>query len=120
MGEPVKILDLARNMIRLSGKEPDRDIAIEFIGVRAGEKLHEVLWSDGEEVDRTTHPKILRATRAAIDDAWLEEQVAALERLVEDGDTLELVARLRSLATAQQRYEPERAPGQRPEIHATE
>jgi FlaA1/EpsC-like NDP-sugar epimerase len=106
MGEPVKILELARNMIRLSGKEPDRDIAIEFIGVRAGEKLHEVLWSDGEDVDRTAHPKIMRATRAPIDDGWLEEQLAALERLVEDGDTLELVARLRSLAAAQQRSTP--------------
>jgi FlaA1/EpsC-like NDP-sugar epimerase len=106
MGEPVKILDLARNMIRLSGKEPDRDIAIEFIGVRAGEKLHEVLWSDGEEVDRTGHPKIMRATRAPIDDGWLEDQLAVLERLVEDGDTLELVARLRSLAAAQQRSAP--------------
>ena len=54
----------------------------------------------------------MRATRAPIDDAWLEEQVDALERLVEEGDTLELVARLRSLASAQQRSEqaaPERA-----------
>jgi FlaA1/EpsC-like NDP-sugar epimerase len=106
MGEPVKILDLARNMIRLSGKEPDRDIAIEFIGVRAGEKLHEVLWSDGEEVDHTAHPKIMRATRAPIHGGWLDEQVAALERLVAEGDTLELVARLRSLASARQRAEP--------------
>ncbi len=103
MGEPVKILDLARNMIRLSGKEPERDIAIEFIGVRAGEKLHEVLWSDGEEVDRTAHPKIMRATRAPIDAVWLEEQLGTLERMVEDGDTLELVAMLRSLVGMQQR-----------------
>jgi FlaA1/EpsC-like NDP-sugar epimerase len=107
MGEPVKILDLARNMIRLSGKEPDRDIAIEFIGVRAGEKLHEVLWSDGEEVDHTAHPKIMRATRAPIHEGWLDDQVTALERLVEEGDTLELVARLRSLASARQRAEPQ-------------
>ena len=50
MGEPVKIVDLADTMIRLSGKEPGADIAIEFVGARPGEKLHEELWSDTETV----------------------------------------------------------------------
>src|SRR5438552_3882888 len=57
MGEPVRIVDLARNMILLSGKDPDRDVAIEFIGVRPGEKLHEELWADDETVSGTAHPK---------------------------------------------------------------
>ena len=94
MGEPVSIVDLARNMIRLSGKEPDRDIAIEFIGVRPGEKLHEELWGEGETVGSSPHPKILSVTRPAIDAAWLEEELAELERLVADGETLDLVSRL--------------------------
>lgn len=61
MGEPVKILDLAREMIRLSGRVPDEDIAIEFIGLRRGEKLHEELFHNSENSLATSHPKILLA-----------------------------------------------------------
>jgi FlaA1/EpsC-like NDP-sugar epimerase len=94
MGEPVKIVDLAHNMIRLSGKEPGRDIAVVTIGPRPGEKLHEQLWAEGEEVTPTSHPKISRATAQHVDPAWLEDELADLGRLVEAGDTLETVARL--------------------------
>jgi len=58
MGEPVKIVDLARDLIRLSGLEPNRDIEIKFTGVRPGEKLYEELMVDEEHVDKTKHPKI--------------------------------------------------------------
>ena len=58
MGEPVKIVDLARQMIRLSGFEPDEDIAIEFSGLRPGEKLYEELVADGEEQTTTPHDRI--------------------------------------------------------------
>jgi FlaA1/EpsC-like NDP-sugar epimerase len=98
MGEPVKILDLAHNMIRLSGKEPGRDIAVEIVGPRAGEKLHEELWAEGEEASPTSHPKIKRAGAANVDPVWLEEELAELARLVEAGDTLEAVARLGAAA----------------------
>ena len=64
MGQPVKIIDLARQMIELSGRTED-EIKIEFVGSRNGEKMHEVLWNADEEVDSTKHPKIMRATRAA-------------------------------------------------------
>ena len=94
MGEPVPILDLARNMIQLSGLEPDRDVRIEFTGALPGEKLHEELWSGDETVHATRHPKILRLTRRQIDAAWLDEELAELERLVNEGETLELVSKL--------------------------
>jgi FlaA1/EpsC-like NDP-sugar epimerase len=103
MGEPVKIVDLARNMIRLSGKEPDRDVEVRFVGVRPGEKLHEELWNEGEDVSATPHPKIQRATRAAIDASWLTDELTELERLVEDGETLELVSRLTAMMRAPRR-----------------
>jgi FlaA1/EpsC-like NDP-sugar epimerase len=61
MGEPVRILDLAREMIRLSGFEPGKDIAIRFVGLRPGEKLHEELFHGKEDLVGTNHPKILRA-----------------------------------------------------------
>jgi FlaA1/EpsC-like NDP-sugar epimerase len=104
MGEPVKILDLARNMIRLSGKEPDTEIAITFVGVRPGEKLHEELWTAGETVGPTSHPKILRAARPPIDADWLADELTELERMVQRGETLDVVSRLTAMLR-----EPKRA-----------
>jgi FlaA1/EpsC-like NDP-sugar epimerase len=97
MGDPVSIVELAKNMIRLSGKEPGRDIAIEFTGVRPGEKLHEELWGDGETVGPTLHPKILAVTRPSVDAAWLDDELAELGRLVAESETLELVSRLAAM-----------------------
>jgi FlaA1/EpsC-like NDP-sugar epimerase len=93
MGEPVNILELAQQMIRLSGKD-ETQIPIAFTGTRAGEKLHEVLWNEGEMVGPTSHPKIARAARPAIDAAWLNDELDVLERLVAEGDTLGVVSRL--------------------------
>lgn len=58
MGEPVRIVDLARDLVRLSGLEPDQDIEIRFTGMRPGEKLFEEIAVDEENVDKTKHPKI--------------------------------------------------------------
>ncbi|HET7042433.1 MAG TPA: polysaccharide biosynthesis protein, partial [Gemmatimonadales bacterium] len=62
MGQPVKIVDLARDLIRLSGFEPWRDIQIEFSGLRPGEKMFEELFLGGEHHARTAHEKVYVAT----------------------------------------------------------
>ncbi|HEY5160757.1 MAG TPA: nucleoside-diphosphate sugar epimerase/dehydratase, partial [Gaiellaceae bacterium] len=105
MGKPVKILELAQNMIRLSGKEPDRDIAIVFSGVRPGEKLHEELWGTNETVSGTRHPKIRKLTRPAIDARWLDNELTALSKLVEAGDAAGVAKRLAKVARNAQRLQ---------------
>jgi len=97
MGEPVRILDLAMQMIRLSGKDPEHDIDVEIVGTRPGEKLHEELWGEGEVAEATGHPKIMRVRGPIVDAAWLEEELAELDRLVRDGETLEVVSRLATM-----------------------
>ena len=86
MGEPVRIMDLAHNMIRLSGMEPGRDIQVEVTGVRPGEKLHEELFNLDEEVRPTRYGGILRATRPALDHQVLQERIAQLRAVVTLGD----------------------------------
>jgi FlaA1/EpsC-like NDP-sugar epimerase len=87
MGEPVRIIDLARNMIRLAGYEPDTDIAIEVVGIRPGEKIHEELFNSDESSQPTSADRIVRVVRASpLDPDWVEETVARLESLVGSGD----------------------------------
>jgi FlaA1/EpsC-like NDP-sugar epimerase len=87
MGEPVRIVDLARNMIRLAGYEPETDIPIEIIGVRPGEKIHEELFNHDERPQPTTAERIVRAVRATpLDPEWVEETVDRLAGLVAAGD----------------------------------
>jgi FlaA1/EpsC-like NDP-sugar epimerase len=103
MGEPVKILDVARNMIRLSGKAREDEIPITFVGVRPGEKLHEELWTEGETVGPTSHPKILRAARPPIDVEWLDHELEELGRMVSRGETLDVVSKLAAMLRDPQR-----------------
>ena len=72
MGEPVRIQDLARQMIRLSGLQPDQDVAIEFSGLRPGEKLYEELFHDSEQLVQTGHEGIMLAAPRTIDQAELK------------------------------------------------
>jgi FlaA1/EpsC-like NDP-sugar epimerase len=103
MGQPVKILDLANEMVRLAGRVPEQDIAIEFIGLRPGEKLHEELFHQSETLLGTSHPKILLAQ--ARENDWQAVQ-RDLDELAETCATRKKVA-LRALL---QRMVPEYRP----------
>src|SRR4051795_8122346 len=100
MGEPVNIMDLAGAMIRLSGLEPGRDIAIETIGRRPGEKLHEELFNPYERPQPTPAQRILRAERSPLDPEWVEEIFDQVGLLVLEGDAAGLAATVASLANA--------------------
>ncbi len=87
MGDPIRIVDLAENMIKLAGFEPEQDIAIEFTGPRAGEKLHEELFGPEERSQPTASKRIMRAVRSEpIDSAWVEDTLDRLEQVVRTGD----------------------------------
>lgn len=101
MGEPVKIVDLAHNMIRLAGYEPETDIAIEFTGPRPGEKLHEELFDSSEEPQPTAARRINRAVRSTpLDSEWVESTLNALEGMVLAGDEANLAERVVELISA--------------------
>jgi FlaA1/EpsC-like NDP-sugar epimerase len=99
MGEPIRIVDLARQMIRLSGFEPDQDVEITFTGLRPGEKLHEELVADGEEVATTRHDRIrvLRAERPA---TWPDVWLPRLQEYLSTGDVRATLRLLRVLVPA--------------------
>ena len=105
MGEPVSILDLAKDMIRLSGLRPGRDIAIEIVGPRPGEKLHEELFNPYEHPQPTPAQRILRADRPRIDPEWVEETFDRIGLLTLEGDPAGLASVVAQLASL--RLEPE-------------
>jgi FlaA1/EpsC-like NDP-sugar epimerase len=116
MGEPVRILDLARTMIELSGLDPERDIAIEIVGRRAGEKLHEELFNPYERPQPTPAEKILRAERDPRPPTAVDEMFDQIGLLVLEGDAAGLAAKVSELsavadvtATRILRSEPEAA-----------
>ena len=85
MGEPLKIVDLAKNMIRLAGLAPEKDIEIEFIGLRPGEKLYEELLIAGEDVVDTAYEKIKICNNAnGIEEKMLYEGIERLNLLIKD------------------------------------
>ncbi len=98
MGDPVRIIDLAETMISLSGLEPGRDIAIEIVGARPGEKFHEDLFNPYERMQPTAAQKILRADRDPLDPAWVEQCFERINLLVLEGDAAVLAEHVAKLA----------------------
>lgn len=88
MGEPVKIIDLARNMIRLSGLEPDKDIHIKITGLRPGEKKYEELLTSEEGTNRTNHTKIFEAPLETVDRDWLMKKIGTFDSCETDMDVI--------------------------------
>ena len=94
MGEPIRIADLARQMIHLSGFRPGEDIEIVYTGLRPGEKLTEELFHAQEALAPTSHPKIMRARARQTDPAELHTRLLALEQRCRGGSEAELRAEL--------------------------
>jgi FlaA1/EpsC-like NDP-sugar epimerase len=95
MGRQVRIVELAEDLIRLSGLEPGRDIEISFTGVRPGEKLSEELWESHKTYERTSHPDIFRSNHEdLIPNSRLQEALAELEGLIASSQPAKIIALL--------------------------
>ena len=97
MGEPVRILDLAKELIRLSGFIPDKDIKIEISGIRPGEKMSEELLTTDEGVRATKHKRIFSTQTVGLDRDQLAQRLEKLEKVLGEDRTV-LLAQLQNIA----------------------
>ncbi|HMP98617.1 MAG TPA: nucleoside-diphosphate sugar epimerase/dehydratase [Cyclobacteriaceae bacterium] len=97
MGKPIRIYDLARKMIKLSGLEPDKDIDIVFTGLREGEKLYEELLNTKENTIPTHHSKILKARVAEYDYTYINSMISLFQDLIHDKNELKMVALMKEI-----------------------
>jgi FlaA1/EpsC-like NDP-sugar epimerase len=97
MGEPVKILDMAKKMVRLSGLELNKDIYIEITGLRPGEKLYEELLTSSETTLPTHHPKIMVAKEVAYSNKAIKEHLDILTEIMIDGDVVGMVRKVKTI-----------------------
>jgi FlaA1/EpsC-like NDP-sugar epimerase len=105
MGDPIRIVDLARDLARLAGRDPD-SIPLRYIGLRPGEKLHESLYYDAESSEPTAHAKVLRVRRSSIPDLASAEVFDALDSLVAVGATGDHQASRAALREVLDRLDP--------------
>ncbi|MCK4241420.1 MAG: polysaccharide biosynthesis protein, partial [Candidatus Atribacteria bacterium] len=108
MGEPIKVLDLARELIRLSGFVPDEDIEIKFVGLRPGEKLFEEILTEKERsraLGDSGHEKIFIAQVEEVDGEKLEKDIGELEVLAKEMDTEGIIRKLQEVVP---NYQPNR------------
>jgi FlaA1/EpsC-like NDP-sugar epimerase len=115
MGEPVRIVELARAMIELSGLDPDSDIEIEIVGARGGEKLHEQLFNGYERSMPTVAEKIMLAERAPLALETVEAMFAEIGLLVLEGDAAGLAKKVSELSATRGELRASEAPD-RPEV----
>jgi O-antigen biosynthesis protein WbqV len=110
MGEPIKIIDIARRMIKLSGLRPDIDVKIEIIGLRPGEKHFEELFDLAEERVASPVPGVLGAIPVAVPLAVLEESFARLQHFGELGQEAEVVEVVQQLIPGYEKSRQDRTP----------
>ena len=97
MGQPVKIMDMAKKMVKLSGLELGKDIKIEVTGLRPGEKLYEELLASSENTLPTHHPKILRAKVETYSHRAIKEHLDILAEIMIDGDVVGMVRKVKTI-----------------------
>jgi FlaA1/EpsC-like NDP-sugar epimerase len=106
MGTPIKIVDMARDLIRRSGFKPDVDIEIKFTGLRPGEKLHEELITEGEGIVRTPYDKIFVLKGDTCDLNWLYGKIEELVKLASEQDASGIKSKLKEIIPEYQPYQP--------------
>ena len=104
MGKPIKIADLARDLIRLSGFEPDVDIKLEFIGMRPGEKLFEELITEGEGIVKTNHEKIMTLHGQKCSLKMLNGKIDELGQLAAEQNAEKIRSKIKEMVADYQPY----------------
>jgi FlaA1/EpsC-like NDP-sugar epimerase len=105
MGTPVKVVDMARDLIRRSGFKPDADIEIKFIGLRPGEKLYEELITEGEGIVRTPYEKLFVLKGNSCKPDWLNRKIEELVKLAHEENAIGIKEKLKEIIPEYQPFD---------------